>query len=109
MATLNEFLEKALSETKEEVKKKDKKIDEGKLMPEVIKAKKLSGKELEDIMYKLYNQAYEVLYNLDVVLSNSYGKAEDKGIKDARTITQKALGELGFINWSKAMEKAFKS
>ena len=82
-------------------------MDEG-LIKQVHKAKKLKGKKLETVLTDMHSQAYEVLYNLDIALSDSFGKENGDGIKKARTIVQKALNELHTIKWIKAMDIMFK-
>lgn len=101
-STLSEFLERAMNECGDK-----KKMNEA-VTKQVQKARKLKGKKLENILTDMHGQAYEVLYNLDVALSDSFGKENGDGIKKARIMIQKALNELHTIKWIKAMDIMFK-
>lgn len=78
------------------------------LMKQVHKARKSKGKQLQNILSELHGNCYEVLYNLDIALSDSFGKGNKEGIQKARVMIQKALNELGIVDWIKAMDIAFK-
>jgi hypothetical protein len=69
------------------------------------KFRKMKGGKLRKALMDLYNEGYEKLYTLEIILGDMHGRTnDDAALRNARISLQKALKNINFIDIFKGVE-----